>query len=67
MRECDVQEARAVMGMALGVSGEVADDNCTLRPSHSNHGEPSRQLDGKRQGVAASPEPPDLVYCTGLA
>jgi hypothetical protein len=25
--------------------------------------ESSRQIDGKRQGIAASPESPDLVYC----
>jgi hypothetical protein len=53
-----------VVGMALGVLGEIADENCKLQQDHSNHGKPSGQMDGKRQGVAASLEPPDLVFCT---
>jgi hypothetical protein len=52
------------MGMALGVSGEMADENCKLRDDHSNHGEVSGQIDRKRPGIAASPEPPGLVFCT---
>lgn len=39
------------------------DENGKSRHDHSNHSEPSGQMDGKRQGIAASPEPPDLVYC----
>jgi hypothetical protein len=59
-----IPTSHAVMGMALGVSGEVTDENCKLRHDHSNHGEPSGLMDGKRQGIAVSPEPPGLVYCT---
>jgi hypothetical protein len=51
------------MGMALGVTGEMTDENCNLRHEHSYHGEPSGQMDGKRQGIAARLESPDLVYC----
>jgi hypothetical protein len=53
------------MGMARGVAGEMADRGCILHYDLSNQGEPSRQMDDKyQQGIAASPEPPDLVYCT---
>jgi hypothetical protein len=52
-----------VIGMALGVSGEITDENCKLQHDQSNYGEPSGQMDGKRQGIAVRLESPDLVYC----
>jgi hypothetical protein len=50
--------------MVLGVVGGMADGNCKLLHNHSNHSEPGGQMDGKWQGIAARPEPGDLVYCT---
>lgn len=46
--------------------GEVRNcRDCKLQHDLSNHGELSGQMDGKRQGVAASSlEPPDLAYRT---
>jgi hypothetical protein len=47
----------------MDIPGEMASGNCKSRNDHSNHSEPSGQLDRKRQGIVASPEPPDLVCC----
>jgi hypothetical protein len=53
------------MGMALVVSGRMADKRCKLRHDPSNHSEPNGQMDGKRQELRPA-EPPDLVYCPNV-
>jgi hypothetical protein len=50
-----------MVGMALGTAGEVCRRDCKLQNDLSNHGELRGQMDGKQQGAAGSPEPPDPV------
>lgn len=59
-----MQEAYAVMRMAPGEAGEMADTSANLHHDLSNHGEASRHMEEKYSGITASSEPPDLICCT---
>ena len=48
----------------LGGTGEIADEIAIHNKISRITANLGRQIDAKRQGIASSPKPPDLVCCT---